>query len=289
MFYTNSYFSLRNRLIVADSEGLYGNQSQTLMGKSVSALYYWCNCLGEINIPGAAPGYVGKEEEIPPYIAQLYHEYQKEGNYLHCYTVTFNRRPGMLFTLLIDNDWQNRETNISVPLLPALVRTANRILKNNKIPEGFEVLVMHETDPDGSELGFFFPFDICEYVPKFAELGDAFADYVYKTIKEEREKLAQKRSSVTKPAQFALTYCENTDTGDPTASVCNRFFVAKSHAIAAMNEAFVNTDNILGLSKMEDDDEHYIERTEESIFVRNGIDSYRWTIQEIKPEDTNAQ
>lgn len=85
---------------------------------------------------------------------------------------------------------------------------------------------------------------------------------------------------------FVLTYSENTDAGEPTSTVNNRFFCKKENAQAAMEAAFQKVDAIMGFTQRKTDDEHYISRTEDSIYVCDGMDSMFWTIAEIKAEDT---
>lgn len=42
-------------------------------------LFYWCNCLGEINMPGENGHFIiHKPEELPPKCAELYEKCQKE-------------------------------------------------------------------------------------------------------------------------------------------------------------------------------------------------------------------
>lgn len=39
-------------------------------------LFYWCNCLGEINMPGDGHFIVHKAEELPPRYFELYEKYR---------------------------------------------------------------------------------------------------------------------------------------------------------------------------------------------------------------------
>lgn len=84
---------------------------------------------------------------------------------------------------------------------------------------------------------------------------------------------------------YILVYCENTDAGDPIDSVNIRFFKKKENAQKAMEDAYKATDAIMHYSDMEGNDEHYVERSEDSITVHDGIDSLRWEVLEAKPED----
>lgn len=84
---------------------------------------------------------------------------------------------------------------------------------------------------------------------------------------------------------YILVYCENTDAGDPIDSVNIRCFSKKENAQKAMEDAYQKTDAIMHYSDMTQDDEHYVERSEDSITVHDGMDSLRWEIMEAKPED----
>lgn len=86
-------------------------------------------------------------------------------------------------------------------------------------------------------------------------------------------------------AKYVLTYSENTDAGDPTASVKTRFFSAKAAALEAMNTDVQRSDNILHFTEMAKDDEHFISRTEMSCYVVNGYDTMRWEVNEVNVED----
>ena len=69
-------------------------------------LFYWCNCLGEINMPGENGHFIiHKPEELPPKCAELYEKCQKEVGPCHRYVVTFRGRPGMLLTALHDESY----------------------------------------------------------------------------------------------------------------------------------------------------------------------------------------
>lgn len=85
---------------------------------------------------------------------------------------------------------------------------------------------------------------------------------------------------------YILVYCENTDAGDPIDSVNIRCFSKKENAQRAMEEAYQKTDAILHYSDMEEDDDNYVVRSEDSITVHSGMDSIRWEVLEAIPEDT---
>lgn len=91
-------------------------------------------------------------------------------------------------------------------------------------------------------------------------------------------------------AKYILTYVENTDSSDPIDSLRIRPFASLFNARAAMEDAFDKTDAIMRYSEMETDDEHYVDRAPNSITVRCGMDSMRWTIFEVgAPEDPESQ
>lgn len=89
------------------------------------------------------------------------------------------------------------------------------------------------------------------------------------------------------PEMFALLYSENTDMSNPTSAATVRFFNSLKNAQSAMEFGFQQTNNILHLTEMTPDDDHYVCQTEQFIEVCNGADSMRWEIKRCIPEDNN--
>lgn len=82
-------------------------------------------------------------------------------------------------------------------------------------------------------------------------------------------------------ANYVLVYSENTDCGDPTQSVSMSFFETKELAQEGMSNRFGAVRDILHFGAKAFNDEHYVEETEDSIYVHWGIDSMRWAIEPI--------
>lgn len=87
---------------------------------------------------------------------------------------------------------------------------------------------------------------------------------------------------------FALTYSENTDCGDPTNSMSCNLYLDLADAQKVMEDAYQKVDAIMHYSEMEQDDEHEVSKTETSIYVRNGIDSLRWSIEGLEVHGTEV-
>lgn len=79
---------------------------------------------------------------------------------------------------------------------------------------------------------------------------------------------------------FVLTYAENTDVGDPVYSIATSLYLSREEARAVMMDSYQKVDAIMHYEDMQKDDEHEVSKTDDSIFVRNGIDSVRWFIEE---------
>ena len=83
---------------------------------------------------------------------------------------------------------------------------------------------------------------------------------------------------------WALLFCENTDSCDPTNSTNIRFFSSKEKACEEMLKSYEQCNAILHFDTLQEDDEHSIERTEMGIAVIDGNDTYKWLVVEAKPE-----
>lgn len=83
---------------------------------------------------------------------------------------------------------------------------------------------------------------------------------------------------------WALLFCENTDSCDPTNSTNIRFFSSKEKACEEMLKSYEQCNAILHFDALPEDDEHSIERTEMGIAVIDGNDTYKWLVVEAKPE-----
>lgn len=160
-----------NTIILADSAGIYEDKKFTLMNQPACRLYYWCNCCGEISLPGSSL-VVGDPATLPSPVRELYDSYQEETSPFHTYTVTLNAQNGMMTTLLVDSNWvaedvfasgkdeaSDKEMDV---MYEALVRTAISLRDEEVLPTGCVILALKDTDPDGHELGIFFPAGICK-------------------------------------------------------------------------------------------------------------------------------
>lgn len=87
---------------------------------------------------------------------------------------------------------------------------------------------------------------------------------------------------------FVLTYAENTDAGDPINSVSVNLYLSLEQAQAVMLDAYQKVDAIMHYEEMQRDDEHEVSRTDTSIYVRNGIDTLRWSIEEQEVHGTEV-
>lgn len=169
----------KNTIIIADTLGIYAQKACTVLGQATGRLTFWCNCLGEINIPGKPQLYCGKVEELPPVVQTIYEQYQQDADGMSLYTVTLNDTPGMLFTMVICNDWveENVDGN-SLRAYRALKAATRNLRDSGQLPEEVQLLVLKDTDPDGHELGVFFPASVCDKVPEFQKASWDFYEKV---------------------------------------------------------------------------------------------------------------
>ena len=139
------------------------------------AMHYWCNALGEINMPGEASFSPHKPEELPPAYRDLYEKYQYETDAIHTYVVSYDGVPGMMLTALHDSCYYDdivelsKKDNVYYDVLHnCLMEQALYILQlhatemtEDAMFEGCTVFVGDMTDPDGHELCLFVPADKC--------------------------------------------------------------------------------------------------------------------------------
>lgn len=190
MYLTTMKSGFDNRIISADANDLFketvftGSQfstGQLHQGDNIPRLRYWCNCFGEINIPEKNKTHIGKVEELPSSIADLYRKYQSDCDGMKLYTVTFNGANGMLFTMLLDDAWVN-DIGAENNLYDCMRYAIDRIIEENKLPAFVDVLLMINTDPDGSEIGFFFHSSVCHNVLTFKEKAGELSNIIYSYI-----------------------------------------------------------------------------------------------------------
>ena len=136
-------------------------------------LFYWCNCCGDINMPGGKNYLdVHTPEELPPRYFELYEKYQMETDGCHRYVVSFRGRPGMLLTALHNEGYYSDILNIkSRPTTPNEIMARECIRKitallimrqcgkmsHDKRLDGCIPIFGEDTDTDGHELALFIP------------------------------------------------------------------------------------------------------------------------------------
>lgn len=198
--------SEKPQVIFANEFSIYEDKVCMVMGQPAGRLTYWCNCLGEINVPGKSLSYSGCVDELPPDVQALYTAYQEEVDGLHLYTVTLNGVNGMLFTALVDQEWVNDVLGTDMDsAYDALKAAALRLRDSRKLHSDVIILAMKNTAPDGHELGIFFPAEICELIPKFLTESVRFSDQIYQWVKDEGQSEA-KAESEKKHAKDAIHY-----------------------------------------------------------------------------------
>lgn len=147
------------------------------------AMHYWCNALGEINMPGEASFCPHMPDELPPAYRELYEKYQYETDDVHTYVVSYDGVPGMMLTALHDNCYYDDIVDISksqtedyeqihAVMMDSALYLINLRAKKMTEDEMFEnctVLVGDFTDPDGHELCLFVPTGACGNLDKIRE------------------------------------------------------------------------------------------------------------------------
>ena len=149
----------------------------------VDAMFYWCNAMGEINMPGEASYSPHTPEELPPAYRELYEKYEYETDSANTYVVSYDGMPGMLLTALHSNgyyddvanlsadrtDWYDRFHLIMMDVAFHLIHLRAEAMTKDDLFDGCVVLVGDFTDPDGHELCLFVPADKCDRLDAIRE------------------------------------------------------------------------------------------------------------------------
>lgn len=166
-------------------------------------LYYWCNAVGDLNIPGYPLLACPTADKLPPDVREVYEKYWSENGWECRYVVTCDGETGLLLNYLFDHSWikdmieekelkpfsdedRSKLLHIAVDATVGIVEDYIR----SKTEKRFEILVGYDTDPDGDELGVFFPISElennafvdtdCEDMPVDKELSEI----VYNTVEK---------------------------------------------------------------------------------------------------------
>ena len=130
-------------------------------------LYYWCNAVGEINIPSAPLMYCGHVDDLPPKIKELYNENWNEGCGYYTYVVSYRGHPGMALSILFDKDYMAGVLNKTEESFSeddsnsffSCICKYTEGLEKSPACKGLEFLVGNNTDPDGHELLVIVPYE----------------------------------------------------------------------------------------------------------------------------------
>lgn len=131
-----------------------------------NSIFYWCNCVGEVNMPGDGGIVHHTEDELPPAVKRLIH-YVDEMHATKKYVVSIRGKVGLLLCMLHDFDWYednlkdaksdytlNADTQYNI-IVKIVEHRANVI---NKMFDGVgTVFFGEETDPFGHEVCLFIP------------------------------------------------------------------------------------------------------------------------------------
>lgn len=168
-----------NEVILADANGIYEEPVRLADGVLPRRLTYYCNALGEINVPGKDPTYCGTVEELPPDAQAIYEAYQVEG----IYTVSLNGVTGMLFSMCITDEFAAEHADGDAHLVYRAIRKVAEDIRDDRVfPAEAVLLALESTDPDGHELCVFYPAAICDKVPEALKHAAAFCERVYAAI-----------------------------------------------------------------------------------------------------------
>lgn len=155
---------------------------------------YWCNAVGEINLPWRKDEYNGKFSELPPRIAALYRRWWSTEFGVKSYVISDDDKMGIGYCWLIDYPWLE---DLGVDDSNSAVERALQAAAED-IQERFQyadVYVGIDTDCDGHEIILFIPDDMLmtfrkDTAHKEMDLGKE----VYDLIRNELEKRKHNQS-----------------------------------------------------------------------------------------------
>lgn len=171
-----------HRIIFADSEGVYrSDEGLRRKGQPDSKLYYWCNSMGEVNLPDGQPraGWPDELEHLPSNVRAIYENYHEETDWMHMYIARFDGVDGVLFTLLIDDNWVKEAGGDISSVFHVMKIVAADIERLNPLFQHCDIFALDRTDPIGSEMAFFFPPTELDSVREFKAKTKELAEMIY--------------------------------------------------------------------------------------------------------------
>lgn len=161
-------------------------------------MFYWTNCLGEINMPGDPKGrtVIHREEELPE-SARIAYAQTEFGTGLKNYVVSFHGRIGFLINVLIDESWLQdvldkgdveEEAEALFKWLPDIVARIEDTMERDLGIQGsrYSVLIGKNTDPDGHELMFFVEQPFANTYKKLVQYLDG---HIYNMLRRELQRI----------------------------------------------------------------------------------------------------
>jgi hypothetical protein len=148
-------------------------------------LFYWCNGLGEINIPGTDPLSYHEVDELPELAKELYENYWTDRYIGKMYVVDYKGKPAMAINYVFDEFYVAELLNKDKATFGDMVVVYNALVEYAKKLEwksliwNCEVLVGFDTDPDGHELLVVVPYEQRSKIKSIAQYLD---DYVYNAV-----------------------------------------------------------------------------------------------------------
>lgn len=156
-------------------------------------LFYWCNCCGDINMPGESGHFVThKPEDLPPRYFALYDKCQMETDGCHRHVVSFCGKPGMMLVALHDkcyycdilemaerpsNPTEVVEHECMMKMVALLITRRCEAMSADPRLEHCIPIFGENTDPDGHELCLFIP--AATAMGSIDEIQDAFLEYCW--------------------------------------------------------------------------------------------------------------
>lgn len=166
-------------------------------------LFYWTNCLGEVNMPGDGKNsmHIHSPEELPNVAKKVYDLIELDHGFT-CHVVSFRGKIGFLIDVIMDESWiqdtldkddVEAESKALLKHIPDVVERITDTLEDIfDVPQNtYSVFLGEDTDPDGHELMFFVEES---YVSTYKKLLKYLDGRIYKMLRRELQKIANQET-----------------------------------------------------------------------------------------------
>lgn len=178
-------------------------------------IFYYCNACGEIQIPNDPGMAFHSADELPAPYRDLYSKYQTDASHFPRYVIRYKGNAAMAISVLLDecfcSDIVGRAASgKDLQLYWNVIQRYAAFLRSDLMLDGCDILIGHNTDPDGNEILIVVPPEVC---PRLDLISGYLNRNIYLgienwLIKIEAEKAAHQFSPCATCQQEVCSNCE---------------------------------------------------------------------------------